>query len=155
MRKDGEQFALLAPARNYYPTQDPMAGPLGRYFEGEATSEIGLRSGAGEDFWAAFQPDLSTLDDDIARGNRQLANLPPDAQGIAILALAEHYAAEPAPRHLPRDRQPAGRLDLDRRPGRARRGDARPVAVGRGPPPGPGRLRGQDRERAGDGATPS
>jgi cytochrome c-type biogenesis protein CcmF len=97
VRKDGEQFALLAPARNYYPTQDPMAGPLGRYFEGEATSEIGLRSGAGEDFWAAFQPDLSVLDDDIARGNKQLADLPPDAQGIAILALAEKYAQDPPP----------------------------------------------------------
>ena len=45
VRKDGEQFALLAPARNYYPTQDPMAGPIGRYFEGEATSEIGLTLG--------------------------------------------------------------------------------------------------------------
>ena len=56
VRKDGEQFALLAPARNYYPTQDPMAGPIGRFFDGEATSEIGLRSGAGEDFWAAFSP---------------------------------------------------------------------------------------------------
>jgi cytochrome c-type biogenesis protein CcmF len=97
VRRDGEQFALLAPARNYYPTQNPMAGPIGRYFEGEATSEIGLRSGASEDFWAAFQPDLSVLDDDIARGNRQLADLPPDAQGIAILALAERYAQNPPP----------------------------------------------------------
>jgi cytochrome c-type biogenesis protein CcmF len=97
VRKDGEQFALLAPARNYYPTQDPMAGPIGRFFDGEATSEIGLRSGAGEDFWAAFQPDLSVLDDDIARGNKQLAGLPPDAQGIAILSLAERYAENPPP----------------------------------------------------------
>jgi cytochrome c-type biogenesis protein CcmF len=97
VRKDGEQFALLAPARNYYPTQDPAAGPLGRYFEGEATSEVGLKSGAGEDFWTAFQPDLSVLDGDIARGNKQLAGLPPDAQGIAILALAEDYAENPPP----------------------------------------------------------
>lgn len=97
VRKDGEQFALLAPARNYYPTADPMAGPLGRFFDGEATSEIGLKSGAGEDFWVAFQPDLSTLDDDIARGNKQLADLPPDAQGIAILALAQDYAESPPP----------------------------------------------------------
>ena len=44
VRKDGEQFTALTPARNYYPTQDPMAGPIGRYFEGEATSEIGLKS---------------------------------------------------------------------------------------------------------------
>ena len=49
-------------------------------------------SGAGEDFWTAFQPDLSTLDPAIARGNAQLADLPPDAQGVAILALAESYA---------------------------------------------------------------
>jgi cytochrome c-type biogenesis protein CcmF len=97
VRKDGERFALLAPARNYYPTMDPEAGPIGRFFDGEATSEIGLRSGAGEDFWAAFQPDLSVLDDDIARGNKQLAGLPPDAQGIAILALAEQYAQDPPP----------------------------------------------------------
>ncbi len=97
VRRDGERFALLAPARNYYPTQDPAAGPLGRYFEGEATSEIGLRSGAGGDFWAAFQPDLSVLDDDIARGNRELAELPADAQGIAIIALAQRYAEDPPP----------------------------------------------------------
>jgi cytochrome c-type biogenesis protein CcmF len=97
VQKDGKQFALLAPARNYYPTMDPSAGPIGRYFDGEATSEVGLKSGAGEDFWTAFQPDLSVLDDDIARGNKQLAGLPPDAQGIAILALAESYAKNPPP----------------------------------------------------------
>jgi cytochrome c-type biogenesis protein CcmF len=95
--KDGRDFATLAPARNYYPTQDPMAGAIGRYFEGEATSEVGLRAGAGEDFWTAFQPDLSVLDDDIARGNRELAQLPPAAQGLAIVALAESYAENPPP----------------------------------------------------------
>ncbi len=97
VRKDGKDFALLAPARNYYPTQDPSVGPLGRYFEGEATSEIGLKSGAGQDFWVAFQPDLSTLDPAIQRGNAQLAGLPPDAIGLAIIALAEDYAASPPP----------------------------------------------------------
>ncbi len=95
--RDGKGFATLAPARNYYPTQDPMAGPIGRYFEGESTSEVGLRVGGGEDFWTAFQPDLSTLDPAIARGNAQLADLPSDAQGVAILALAENYAQHPPP----------------------------------------------------------
>ena len=95
--KDGKDFATLAPARNYYPTQDPSAGVLGRYFEGESTSEVGLRSGAGQDFWTAFQPDLSVLDPQIALGNRQLASAGPNAQGIAILALAESYAQNPPP----------------------------------------------------------
>jgi cytochrome c-type biogenesis protein CcmF len=97
VQKDGKQFALLAPARNYYPTQDPSAGVLGRYFDGEATSEVGLKSSAGEDFWTAFQPDLSVLDPEIARGNKQLAGLPGDAQGIAILAMADDYAKNPPP----------------------------------------------------------
>ena len=95
--KDGKDFATLAPARNYYPTQDPSAGALGRYFEGESTSEVGLRSGAGQDFWTAFQPDLSVLDPQIALGNRQLASAGPNAQGIAILALAESYTQDPPP----------------------------------------------------------
>jgi cytochrome c-type biogenesis protein CcmF len=95
--KGGEDYALLAPARNYYPTMDPSVGPLGRYFEGEATSEIGLKSGAGSDFWTAFQPDLSTLQPEIERGNTLLADTGAAAQGIAILALTEEYAKSPPP----------------------------------------------------------
>jgi cytochrome c-type biogenesis protein CcmF len=95
--RDGRDFASLAPARNYYPTQDPAAGPIGRYFMGESTSEIGLRAGAGEDFWTAFQPDLSVLNPDIARGNEMLADVGPQGQGIAIAALAERYAQDPPP----------------------------------------------------------
>jgi cytochrome c-type biogenesis protein CcmF len=95
--RDGRDYATLAPARNYYPTQDPSAGPIGRFFDGEATSEVGLRSGGGGDFWVAFQPDLSSLDPEIARGNRRLASVGPQAQGIAIIALAQSYAANPPP----------------------------------------------------------
>jgi len=95
--KDGEQFAVLTPARNYYPTLDPAAGPIGRYFDGEATSEVGLRSGPREDFWAAFQPDLTSLGPEIERGNRQLADVPPQGQALAIVALAQTYADDPPP----------------------------------------------------------
>jgi cytochrome c-type biogenesis protein CcmF len=95
--RDGKQFATLNPARNYYPTQDPSAGPIGRYFMGDSTSEVGLKTGGGGDLWTAFQPDLSVLNPAISRGNRQLANLPPDAQGLAIIALANSYARHPPP----------------------------------------------------------
>jgi cytochrome c-type biogenesis protein CcmF len=97
VRRDGKQVASLAPARNYYPTDDPTAGPIGRYFMGESTSEVGLRTRAGGDLWTAFQPDLSVLNPDIARGNRQLADLPPAAQEFAILALVQHYVDNPPP----------------------------------------------------------
>jgi cytochrome c-type biogenesis protein CcmF len=95
--RDGKHFATLNPARNYYPTQDPSAGAIGRYFMGESTSEVGLKTGAQGDLWTAFQPDLSVLNPAIVRGNRQLANLPPNAQGVAILALAQHYVQDPPP----------------------------------------------------------
>jgi cytochrome c-type biogenesis protein CcmF len=95
--RDGKHVASLAPARNYYPADDPTAGPIGRYFMGESTSEVGLRARAGGDLWTAFQPDLSVLNPDIKRGNRQLADLPPAAQEFAILALAQHYVQSPPP----------------------------------------------------------
>jgi cytochrome c-type biogenesis protein CcmF len=95
--KHGKQFATLNPARNYYPTLDPSAGAIGRYFMGESTSEVGLKPGADGDLWTAFQPDLSVLNPAIIRGNRQLADLPPEAQGLAIIALANSYAQNPPP----------------------------------------------------------
>jgi cytochrome c-type biogenesis protein CcmF len=95
--RDGKQVGTLAPARNYYPTDDPSAGPIGRYFMGESTSEVGLRTRAGSDLWTAFQPDLAVLIPDIRRGNDQLAGLPPAAQEFAILALAENYTRDPPP----------------------------------------------------------
>jgi cytochrome c-type biogenesis protein CcmF len=95
--RDGKHFTTLDPARNYYPSNDPGAGAIGRYFMGESTSEVGLKTGAGGDLWTAFQPDLSVLNADIVRGNRQLADVGPDAQGIAILALAQRYAQDPPP----------------------------------------------------------
>jgi cytochrome c-type biogenesis protein CcmF len=92
--RDGKHVTTLAPARNYYPTQDPSAGAIGRFFMGESTSEIGINSGAGGDLWTAFQPDLSMLNPAIIRGNRELANLPVEAQGVAIIALADKYARD-------------------------------------------------------------
>jgi cytochrome c-type biogenesis protein CcmF len=95
--RDGKHFATLNPARNYYPTQDPSAGAIGRYFMGDSTSEVGLKTGAGGDLWTAFQPDLSQLNPDIVRGNRMLADAGPVAQGIAIQFLASRYATSPPP----------------------------------------------------------
>jgi cytochrome c-type biogenesis protein CcmF len=95
--RDGKSVGTLKPARNYYPSDDPSAGPIGRYFMGESTSEVGLRARAGGDLWTAFQPDLSVLNPDIKRGNRQLGDLPAAAQEFAILALIQHYVQHPPP----------------------------------------------------------
>ena len=49
VKKNGKHVALLRPSRNYYPAQDLSMGTLGRFFRGESTSEVGLRSGLTRD----------------------------------------------------------------------------------------------------------
>ncbi|MGZ5337543.1 MAG: heme lyase CcmF/NrfE family subunit [Solirubrobacterales bacterium] len=95
VKRDGRDFALLAPRRNYYATQDPSTGQIGRFFEGEATSEVSLKAGAGQDFWTAFQPDLTGLDAPIARANRKFGDASPDVRGFVINAIAQSYLNDP------------------------------------------------------------
>ncbi len=108
--RDGEPFATLNPSRNYYSGQGMgSTGPVRGFFEGEATSEVGRREGAGGDLWAAMQPDLEQLDPLIERGDERLTafaeGLPMDEpeaqaglatlQGQVIRAIADRYLAEP------------------------------------------------------------
>jgi cytochrome c-type biogenesis protein CcmF len=108
--RDGEQFATLNPSRNYYSGRSAgTAGPVRGFFEGEATSEVGRREGAGGDLWAAMQPDLQELDPLIDRGDERLAafaeSVPMDdpaaqaglatLQGQVIRAIADRYLDEP------------------------------------------------------------
>jgi cytochrome c-type biogenesis protein CcmF len=92
VRKDGEHFTM-SPARNYYPSQDGRMGPVGRFFGGEATSEVDLRWGLKQDLWLAVQPDLRKLKGPIRRGN----DLPEQFTGEAIVAVARHYVDDPPP----------------------------------------------------------
>jgi cytochrome c-type biogenesis protein CcmF len=98
VRKDGKRVALLRPSRSYYPAADGAMGPIGRFFRGESTSEVGLDSNLRRDFWTAMQPDLRVLGRGIREGNRQLAEAGPRAQAVAIAFLAGTYvrAAPPA-----------------------------------------------------------
>jgi cytochrome c-type biogenesis protein CcmF len=92
VRKDDERFTMR-PARNYYPSQNSAMGPVGRYFGGEATSEVDLRWGLKQDLWLAIQPDLRKLKGPIRRGN----DLPERFAGQAIVAVAQHYTDDPPP----------------------------------------------------------
>jgi cytochrome c-type biogenesis protein CcmF len=96
--KDGHHVATLRPSRNYYPSAAPFAfGPVGRYFEGEATSEVGLKAGARKDVWSAVQPDFDSLKRIVDALDRRLKNAPPAQQARAAIGLAEVYAAQPPP----------------------------------------------------------
>ena len=93
----GERRFALHPTRNYYRSQDPAHGPIGRFFEGEATSEVGLRAGLRNDFWTAMQPNLDGLREPIREGNRRFASAPLEVQAVAIAAIAQSYLNESPP----------------------------------------------------------
>ena len=92
VKKDDERFTMR-PARNYYPSQSSAMGPVGRYFGGEATSEVDLRWGLKQDLWLAIRPDLRKLKGPIRRGN----DLPERFTGAAIVAVARSYTDDPPP----------------------------------------------------------
>jgi len=96
LRKGGHR-ELLRPSRNFYPTQDASKGAIGRFFEGEATSEVDLRWGARQDFWAAVRPDISELDGPIREANARFGDSNPNVQGFVIAAITGRYRRNPPP----------------------------------------------------------
>ena len=71
VERDGEAFATLHPAREYYSSNsgDPT---IAGFFEGEATSEVGRKTRVSGDLWTAMRPDLAPLDPVIAKLDERL-----------------------------------------------------------------------------------
>jgi cytochrome c-type biogenesis protein CcmF len=99
VRRGDERFTLR-PSRNYYPTQDMSKGAIGRFFEGEASSEVDVRWGLRRDLWLAVRPDLSALEGPIREANRRFADARGDVQALVIAALVERYRRDPPPAAL-------------------------------------------------------
>ncbi len=105
VRRDGRRVAVLRPERGYYPSRDAGLGAIGRYFEGESVSEVGMRAGLRRDVWTAVQPDISQLRRLVDEGDRVFekaaASLDRADQaallGIAITRLVERYRQQPPP----------------------------------------------------------
>jgi cytochrome c-type biogenesis protein CcmF len=99
-RGDGEPITLR-PERSFFPSNDSGLGPVSRYFEGESTSEVGLRAGIRRDLWTAVSPDTTSLQAIIERGDNVFEgaqSLPQDeravALGQALRGLVERYRRE-------------------------------------------------------------
>jgi cytochrome c-type biogenesis protein CcmF len=60
VERGGESF-ILRPSRHFFRPTGVPGGTIGSFFDGEATSEVGLRAGGGSDLWTAVQPDISAL----------------------------------------------------------------------------------------------
>jgi hypothetical protein len=100
----GAKVGDLHTERGYYPTDDGSLGVVGRYFEGEQTSEVGLKAGARRDIWAVISPDTDPLKNVISQGDKVFANaknLPPRMGaallGQAITGIVDRYKQNPPP----------------------------------------------------------
>jgi cytochrome c-type biogenesis protein CcmF len=90
--KRGRHVATLAPNRGYYPSVDQSSlGRIGRFFNGDSTSELGLKAGFGRDIWTAVQPDISGLQPAIRRADRDFPGANRHLEGFLVSTLVSRY----------------------------------------------------------------
>jgi cytochrome c-type biogenesis protein CcmF len=105
LERDGRDAGIVHTHKSYFPSPAPMLGPVSRFFEGEATSEVGLRAGLGHDVWTAVNPDIDRLRPIVEEGDKVFANagdsLSPEAadaaMGEVLRGLVRRYEADPPP----------------------------------------------------------
>jgi cytochrome c-type biogenesis protein CcmF len=81
VEKGGNQFALLHPTRRFFRPTGVPTGTIGSFFQGEATSEVGLKTGLRNDFWTAVQPDIGPVQGRIHDADQGFAACVKDAPG--------------------------------------------------------------------------
>ena len=97
----GKVVATLHPSRRYFRPTGQEVGTIGSYFEGEATSEVGLKAGIGEDLWAAPQPDISAIQRRVRAADKGFRACVSGAPGTppqckALSAMMRAAAANPS-----------------------------------------------------------
>jgi cytochrome c-type biogenesis protein CcmF len=102
--RDG-QTTTLTTERSFFPSAGPMLGPVSRFFEGEATSEVGLKAGLRRDVWLSIAPDTRKLEPRVKEGDEVFAaaegDLAPGERDAflaeALRGLVRSYADDPPP----------------------------------------------------------
>ncbi len=101
VQKGGESFTLHPTRRFFLPTGQQGPSKIADYFAGEATSEVGLRAGAGSDLWISVGPDVSgvlTAARDADKGFgacvRAATGSPPPCRALA--AMMQNALANPS-----------------------------------------------------------
>jgi cytochrome c-type biogenesis protein CcmF len=90
--------------KSYFPSTSPGLGPVSRFFEGEATTEVGLRAGVRRDLWTAVAPDIGRLLPRIEQGDKVFTDateLSAEDRGAflaeALRGLSRSYTDSPPP----------------------------------------------------------
>jgi cytochrome c-type biogenesis protein CcmF len=97
--RDGKRIETIRPTREFYPSMNPADGPVGRYFNGEAATEVALDAGLTRDLWVAMQPDGDALVNVYTALDKKLAgSKAPFAEGAGLAVnLAKFYGQRPSP----------------------------------------------------------
>jgi cytochrome c-type biogenesis protein CcmF len=95
--KHGRHVTTLIPSRGYYPSLDQASlGRIGRFFNGDSTSELGLRASLTRDIWTAAQPDLSQVQPLIRDANRRFPNANSRLEGFVVGSIVQRYMRDGA-----------------------------------------------------------
>jgi cytochrome c-type biogenesis protein CcmF len=95
--KHGRHVTTLVPSRGYYPSLDQASlGRIGRFFNGDSTSELGLRPSLTRDIWTAAQPELSPVQPLIRKANRRFRNANSQVEGLVVTSIVQRYMHDAA-----------------------------------------------------------
>jgi Cytochrome c biogenesis factor len=100
VQKDGKQFAVLHPTRRFFRPTGVETGTIGSFFDGEATSEVGLKAGLGSDLWTAVQPNIAAVQRRVRAADQGFKACVSGAPGTppqckAVAAMMRAAAANP------------------------------------------------------------
>jgi len=101
IEEGGEVVGTLRPSRQFFRPTGQETGLIATYFSGEATSEVGLRTGLGHDLWIAEQPNVAGVQRGVRLADKGFSACVRGAPGTppqckALGALMRAAAADPS-----------------------------------------------------------
>jgi cytochrome c-type biogenesis protein CcmF len=101
VEQDGKWVATLRPSRRYFKPTGVETSTIGSFFDGEPTSEVGLKAGLGSDLWIADQPDITAVQRQVRAADKGFKacvsggpGTPPQCKAVAATMRAA--AADPS-----------------------------------------------------------
>jgi cytochrome c-type biogenesis protein CcmF len=100
VEKDGKPFTTLHPTRRFFRPTGVQTGTIGSFFDGEATSEVGLKAGLGSDLWTTVQPNITAVQRQVRAADKGFKACVSGAPGTppqckAVAAMMRSAAADP------------------------------------------------------------